>query len=634
MPKQRTLLGRPIPRFTIRRLTLLLLSLSIMAIICITTLTSSIPSPPSLSAYDRKISIPHIPHIPHVPHVPDSVSQSRFNPFRQASHPPPRQQKDNYGGSSWWADWKWLSVPFSSSLTLDEDRAILPPMKERPPIYCYYDPTIKKPADEKDAESDLLLTWRRAWWAQGFRPVILSAAEARNNPSYHELQTVGDMSAELKADLMRWLAWDTMDGGLLSHYTLLPVGPRDDPMLTFLRRGEYPQITRWQHLENGLFAASKAGVTAAIRVIMDPSSLKGKADVKSAVKEEAFKIEKYDESLAYYSAETIEKKYGKIAELAKKSRAAGLRSLNTLINSHLQISWQNSFPKGIEVLKPLPAHSTTMISKALKLAQSLAWCAETPMPASCPPNKPKCTPCVSMTPMRVWTPSRYHNSTKHFTIGTVPHPWTTATVTNMREEIDLAWIRRESTRDAWLSAVTQSLLGTGVSGDIRVVNLKQIIAGPFAPSYSLWLTAEQDMPEDIDWYFGFAIPKHAMDNGKTLSPVPAERLHHDDEDPDIANGPVATSDEIAREPHFLDLAKQTAKLTRDSPEKKLRTSLEAWNLGDTEAWKFTRAFQARRAMERAEWEEDERKYSAGSGSEKGRSSWNRWQDRDDYDEDA
>ncbi|KAL6914465.1 hypothetical protein FSST1_012225 [Fusarium sambucinum] len=44
----------------------------------------------------------------------------------------------------------------------DATKALLPPLQDRPFVYCYYDATIKKAREEKDAESRLLLTWRRA----------------------------------------------------------------------------------------------------------------------------------------------------------------------------------------------------------------------------------------------------------------------------------------------------------------------------------------------------------------------------------------------------------------------------------------------------------------------------------------
>lgn len=626
MPKQHMIFGRPIPRFTARRLTLLLLGLSILAITLITTLISAVPSSPSLSAYDTKISVPRIGDLS-VPRIGDSLSKSALNPFRQPAHPPPSQQNDKYAGSWWWADWKWLSVPFSSSVTLNEDRALLPHLKPRQPIYCYYDATVKKTRDEKDAESELLLTWRRAWWAQGFQPVILSAAEAMINPAYDSLQRL-EIEAEVKVDLMRWLAWETMGGGILAHYTLLPTLAREDPMLSYLRRGEYPQLTRWKDMDDALFVGHKDAVSKAIQSMTEPSALKALKSGLVGAPDGVFQLDESPMPLAAYTQGVIDRKYNKVADKFKQDRAHGLRSLNSLINTHLHVAWQNRFPDGIDVLKPHPEHTTTMVNAALKLARELALCADGPMPASCPPNLPDCTPCVARAPMRVGTPARFHNSSHIFSIGIVPHPWTLALVSNLRESLDVSWIRRESPRDPWITDVTRNLLGTGVSGPRRVMTLKEIIASEHAVAHSLWLIAENDMPTDMSWYFGFAIPEKALDDGKAQSPVPADRLpKKDDKMPDRSNGPVATEEDLALEPPLLEKARNVVAQTKSSSETRLRASLEAWNMGDTEVWKFVRAFQSRRLMVRLAWEKEEAKYSSGSGTEKGRSAWNRWQDR-------
>lgn len=79
----------------------------------------------------------------------------------------------------------------------------------------------------------------------------MSSAEAVKNPSYDRLQRM-DIEPEVRADLMRWLAWDMMGGGVLAHYTLLPTVPEEDPLLVYLRRGEYPHLTRWKDLGDAL----------------------------------------------------------------------------------------------------------------------------------------------------------------------------------------------------------------------------------------------------------------------------------------------------------------------------------------------------------------------------------------------
>jgi hypothetical protein len=40
----------------------------------------------------------------------------------------------------------------------------------------------------------------------------------------------------------------------------------------------------------------------------------------------------------------------------------------------------------------------------------------------------------------------------------------------------------------------------------------------------------------------------------------------------------------------------------------VKAAVEAWNLADTEIWRFVRAFGARKAMERAKWAEEEERF--------------------------
>ncbi|GAO13312.1 uncharacterized protein UV8b_00715 [Ustilaginoidea virens] len=626
MPRQYVLFGRLLPRFAARRLTLLLLGLSVVALALIFTLPSGIPSPPRLAVPNNPKVVSHAAHLPH---VGGSLSKSFLNPFRQKSHTPPHNDKDEHAGSSWLADWKWLRVPFSSTVTLDEDRALLPPLKPRQVIYCYYDATAKKSGEEKDAESGLLLTWRRAWWAQGFKPVILSAAEAMNNPSYDIVQRL-KLDADFKTDLMRWLAWESMDGGILAHYTLLPTVPTEAPFLTYLRRGEYAHLTRWNDLGDFLFAGQKDQVKTAIKAVinMDPAKLKEAKDIISAVPSEVFKVDKAVMPLAPYTPAIISKKYPAVAQDLGKNRATGLQSLNRLITTHLHVAWQNRFSDGIQVLKPHPDHMGALVTSALRLARELASCADSPMPGSCPPNLPKCTPCVAMPPLSVSAPTSFRNSSKTFTIGTVPHPWTLASLKEMRQSFNVSWIRQESPRDWWTTTVTRDLLGTGVSSTTRVMVLKELVAGEHAAARSLWIAAETDMPSDMSWYFGFAIPETGLRDGHATAPVPADRLP-DKQNKQLhrENPPVASPEERATQQPLIDEAKRVIALTEPTEEAKLRASLEAWNMADMEIWKFVRTFQSRRHQERHEWDKTEAKYSGGSGTEQGRSAWNRWQDR-------
>ncbi|OTB04181.1 hypothetical protein M426DRAFT_321038 [Hypoxylon sp. CI-4A] len=615
MPSHGSVLGL---RIGPRRITFLFVLLGLFALFTLLfTLPNSIPTGPSLSKSiaDHKFSIPK---------YKDKFSASILNPFRPASHMPPVQQNSTYGGSSWYSHWNWRS-PFSSSITLDENRSLLPSLKERAPIYCYYDTTVQRDEAAKEADSALLLTWRRAWWAQGFKPIILSAAEAMNNPLYDELQRL-DVEPSFKKDMMRLLAWENMGGGLLSHHLLFPMAPREDPLLSFLRRGEYPDLTRWEGFDNALFAGPKPNLAEAIKKALGNPKNKSMKDFISAVSSDTFSVDPTHESLAFYDTKTVEKTYPKVAEEVVADRERGMKFLNLLINSHLHNTWQDNFNNGIAVLKPMPAHTSHMIEPALDLAMRLATCSDTPIPASCPPNLPKCSPCVSSHPMKITTPGRYRNTTGLFTVGTVPHPYTLRTLDSLRDNLDIGFIRRGiKKRDEWLYLVFQELLGTGIPSSVRVVKFKDAVAGDYATSHSLWLTAEKEAaPNDIDWWFGFELPPNITDDGKSETPVPGpERRPKPQHDP--ADGPLPNADDLSHEPHFMARAREVAKSKVDQ-DIRMRSAIEAWNLADTEAWRFAKAFLARSRVERLKWEEEESKYVGGVGSEGRGGSWLRWGD--------
>ncbi|KAJ8067673.1 hypothetical protein OCU04_003280 [Sclerotinia nivalis] len=617
MPVQRTLFGTPIPHVPPRRMAVLLGTVAVFAVITLVfTLPNSIPSGPSLGRFtDHRMSLPKLPK--------QLPSPSILNPFRQAAHAPPVQKNSTYGESKWHANWNWLS-PFSSSVTLDENRSLLPPLRKRPTIYTYYDHTIEKEDKLKDAENALLVTWRRAWWAQGFKPIILSPAEAMNNPLYPELQRI-EVEDSLKTDLTRWLAWENMGTGLLCNYLTLPMGPYEDQTLSYLRRGEYPLLTRYDEMGSGIFSGSKVDITSAVKAALANPNLKDAKDFVSAVPKDTFQIDPSHDSLAFYQTKVLEEKYPQISKEYEENKAAGMQSLNKLMISHLHQTWQNIFTKGISVVKPEPEHMSYLVEPALRLAEYLAQCPESAMPASCPPNRPKCKPCVASSPMKISTPAFYRNTSGLYTIGTVPHPYTMSTLSSFQESIDVPWIRRESPRDPWLSTLTKELLGTGVSGTPRIIKFKEAVASPHGTSHSLWLTAEKEVPLDLDWYFGFTIPRNATDTGKSETPVPGpERRPKPVHDPQ--DGPIPTEEDKKKEESLLEKAKMFGG-SKNPGDLKIRGAVEAWNLADTEAWRFARAYLARSRVERLKWEEEEKKYAGGAGAERGRESgWGRWFD--------
>jgi hypothetical protein len=303
-------------------------------------------------------------------------------------------------------------------------------------------------------------------------------------------------------------------------------------------------------------------------------------------------------------------KYPKMADEITKTGAKGYEILNKLIGAHLHSTWQNLFSEGIAVVNPQPEHMSQAVEPALQLASFLAQCPESPMPTSCPPNRPRCKPCVATKPMRISTPPVYRNASELYTIGVVPHPYTMALVGSLQEKIDVPWIRRVSWRDPWLTMLTKELLGTKVSGAPRVVVFKEAVASPYGTSHSLWLTTERDVPQDLDWYFGFTISQNATEA------VKPEQKRKKEIDP--KEGLLPSEADLQKEKELLKRAKEFG-LSRTPQQDKIRGAIEAWNLADTEAWRFARAFLARHRVERLKWEEEEKKYAGGAGAERGKS---------------
>ncbi|EGS24011.1 uncharacterized protein CTHT_0007220 [Thermochaetoides thermophila DSM 1495] len=592
---------------------------------------------------------------------------NKLNPFRQPSHPPPRQKNDTDGDGSWWyADWKWLAMPFSSSVTLDENRALLPVLGERMTVYCYVDSTEEKEGDVRAAESELVLAWRRAWWAAGFRPVVLSTAEAVENPGYEELLRLGQtqqgeqkgINGRVREDLMRWLAWENMGGGVLMSGLLFPMGGRDDALLGFLRRGEFMNkeqtVIRYEGLGDGLYVGPKGAVSEVVKQALKSPKLREARSVADAVgvgEGGPFTTDKRPSGLALYSLETLEERYPSIATAIQTSRAAGLRQLRLLITAHLHATWRTLYPDGISVLRPEKrSYTPHLIRPAFDLAARLAHCSDSPLPDTCPPNVPvdECVPCDDSKPLKVTTAIEYVNSSKLFTIGTVPHPYTTTILSARRRAIDIPYIRRQAKRDVWITAVTRKLFKEEqISSTPRVLKLKEIVAAAESPLTensssgkgftSLWLVAEADpvvADHELGYLFGFELPAQATFADTKL---------------DMSNGGDFDSDKMAElVEHAKDLIlrtntgddKKKGDIKSTEGERLLREAIEAWNLADTEAWKFVRAFLAREMVERRLWEEKERGYAGGIGAdhfgegeqagkkEGGRRGWGRWFDRD------
>ncbi|RMZ85291.1 hypothetical protein DV738_g359, partial [Chaetothyriales sp. CBS 135597] len=573
--------------------------------------------------------------------------------WHRSTHKPPEQSNSTRGDSRWYSDWKWLN-PFSSSVTLDEDRAVLPPLPERRPVYTYYDTTLKRDSEIMEADKEQLLLWRRAWWAKGFKPIVLTQAEAINHPLYPTLKRQG-IRADLEHEFMRWLAWAHMGTGLLASLRCVPMGSYDDETLVHLRHGQFAQLTRFDGLGLGLFAGEKKQIEEALKFPLGDVRLGTYKTAIDAIGADKFQVEK-PSGLANYDDATIASKYAALATSLKEHPVKGKQALKGLIDAHLHTTWQNVFPLGINVLKPLPAHSTELVKPAVELAGLLAECPSSILQSSCPPNRPRCVPCIG-TKMRISQSEDFRNDSKTFTISVVPHPYTMIMLNNQSSDVSVAHIRRHTERDTWVTAVTRRLLGDGRGGPSRVVSIKDMVASPWGSWRSIWFVTEQfpadfnklPLPEkaptndakpareivqpfpddwlaDLSWQFGFTIPHTAIWHGESLPPVPGPERWAKEPAGLPADGPPksstprpATTEELATEVELLREAREKIK-SRDKQLLRMRKVAEAWNMADAEAWKFVRAYRARADVERELFEEEERRY-AGTEGGRGKGWW-------------
>lgn len=537
-----------------------------------------------------------------------SPSVSQFTHLRTTAHQPPVQPNSTSGDAKWYSDWKWRN-PFSFSITQDETRSVLPPLRKRPPIYSFYDSDAKENSPTRLAEIKLLQIWRKAWWAKGFRPVVLGRAEAMMNPLYKSVQAK-PMEKALRTEFMRWLAWAQMGTGILSNWLVLPMGPYDDHLLSFLRRGDYPQLTRYEGLGDGFIVGDAASISNVIKGALNSNLTKDAKVFFEVTEPTTFTVDTKPVALAYYDLTTLGELYEPIVASLSDDPPKGLASLARLITSHLHQAFLNGFSTGLSVLTPYEQSASVLTKSATHIAKSLVACPSSPIPASCPPNNPKnCYPCQTNPLTSITTPESFINTSTIFTIGTISHPYTLASLLARRKAITVRHIRRDTERDPWLSQTTQFTLGKNLGGPSRILKFKEIVASEWGAARGLWLTEDWTTPSptsqrDLEWHFGFEL---AAFNSSAISEIMI---------PLTAAGGRDTQAEKAmrRQEELIDEAKDVVKKGGRGKFKGIRDAVEAWNLADTEAWRFVRAFRAREVVERRKWEDDERGFVGGGGS--------------------
>lgn len=530
---------------------------------------------PNTAASSLRVPLPKFGDIPRFP-----------SPLGPPTHKPAEQKNSSSGGLKWYSDWRWLN-PFSSSVTLDEDRAVLPPLAPRPPVYTYYDPSTAKTDGEGEADRQLLLDWRRSWYAQGFRPMVLGPSEAKNNPLYEHfhLRALGAKGV-LNDDLFKWMAWGSMDSGVFADWLAFPMARYDDDFLKNLRRGTDPNyILHLKELGSAVLAGDRKLVNDMLHYAFDNVELRDVNSVLELIPSEKIKTSK-EKSIALYDERTVQLKYSAISREIEKNVVAGKQSLKELINAHSQTTFQNAY-KELTILKPFPGYTTALVNPAQRLARLLQECASSPILKSCPPNMPRCIPCDNRRPNQAKASPNYRDDPGQFVIGISPHPLTLAMLLNKDSNDTLTFKQiRQSQRDAWLTNITSAIFDRPVDETMKIVNLKNTVAGEDS-FRGLWFTDEifpidkgthnlsPALLDSLDWIFGFVIPR---------------KLASDDESRTARQADGQSGDEVDKQVGLIEKTRKTVTGT-SSEDEELRAAVEAWNLADTEVWRFIQAYR-------------------------------------------
>jgi hypothetical protein len=159
-------------------------------------------------------------------------------------------------------------------------------------------------------------------------------------------------------------------------------------------------------------------------------------------------------------------------------------------------------------------------------------------------------------------------------------------------------IRRETERDPWLTEVSKDRLSSEFGGAARAVVLKQAVADDSAIGTSLWMTVESlpanngqvlpsELLDEFEWQFGFKIPRSGPTETKKDGEKKESAQNTNKGSMQNAN---PSKQGIEKEYDLITKAREVLK-SKETNRIGIKDVAEAWNLADTEIWRFVRAYR-------------------------------------------
>ncbi|KAK7203133.1 hypothetical protein BZA70DRAFT_82396 [Myxozyma melibiosi] len=544
-----------------------------------------------------------------------------------ASDPAPM---NNYIPSSSW------ETPFSFSVsTADSDVAVIPQQLDRCPIYSFFDEAeFAALGVNVTIERAVLERWKRAIWAYGFMPVVLTTEDSKKNPRFNELEAIPSLRAHKKIDTLKYLAWSTAPTGILANHRIFPFTTKPNQNeLKHLRECQFGLLTVYKDLGSDFVT----GANKAVDEFVANAFTTGHRGNIAGYVDEIVIVEPKIGVFVHYTEEFVESTY--------KNMPPEL--LPDVINAHMHNNWLSRFSDGIEIVEPFPSTDRILHYPALSTAYALTVCPPEELEQFCPPGKEKCYKCNSNLPSGFIKFAEVIGRTKSaFKFVTVPHPLTHLALTySTANPLSADFVRRKTTRDAFTKAVTDEIVEEGVGAPDRMLELKKLAAANYEvlddQYYAIW-EAQLDMSPAcaLDNYFEWAL---GFSFGGVLRNSGSSQADDDDAETSTSTTPGKSSVDSPASPFSVlsiqldqclpaSEAKQLHKdaeaigrpsrngvppplqptkdvinaarngvLSTTAAMKRTRKMIEGWNLADAELWRFVRAMNERASQEPAVW---------------------------------
>lgn len=441
-----------------------------------------------------------------------------------------------------------------------ERQVDLPPEPVRCPVYTFHDSETKNAAEE----NEVIAVWKKAFWAAGFKPIVLSPEDSQNHILYSVLAEKFGRKRPPEAYL-RWLAWASAGNGLFADWTVIPfIRQARNPTLPWLRQCSFDSLYRFGSLGTSLLAGSQPDIDTMLTDMIATNQ----TDVNdiNSLAEETLTLRPTPSDVVNYSPSLLEEKYQNIST----------SQLADLINAHLHQSLLLSYPKGIAVVDPVPDVTHILSFPALRLARRLARCPKSPLQDTHSPLHAKAPPCDSIK-HEIKLQKSVTNSTSQLNFVTIPHPMTYLWLSQQHSSVD-ANIVRDSKRNPWLGCATAELTPAGVSARKRGSVLKEAIIDRNGHTIAnIW--EESWNENDVSWILGFTLPPLSFEDDD----LEAEGNH--------------------KYVNNVTLLSEAKKAVQSWEAKFMRERLyiEAWSMGDTGIWRFVKDWSARNSMARIAW---------------------------------